>query len=150
VAHALRRGGFDPGRLAIEVTETHLMSDLGTHRGVLQSVRDLGVGIALDDFGTGYSSLAYFATLPATGIKVDKSFVAGIVDDEHARAIVNAVSTLARSFGRSVVVEGIETPEQWQQAIALGADRFQGYLFGRPGRIGTSSPELLLTASNRP
>ncbi len=143
VAQALHGTTFPPERLTIEVTETHLMSDLATHRNVLLAVRALGVGVALDDFGTGYSSLAYFATLPATSIKVDKSFVADLVANEESRAIVNAVCTLATSFGRSIVVEGIETPEQWQLAVSLGAGWFQGYLFGRPEPLHDDLPAML-------
>jgi diguanylate cyclase (GGDEF)-like protein/PAS domain S-box-containing protein len=132
VTLALSDRVFDPSRLTIELTETHLMSDLSASRIVLEALRDRGVHIALDDFGTGYSSLAYFATIPATSIKIDKSFVEHITTDEQAKRLMSSIATLAASMDRSVVVEGIETEEQRDAARALGANLLQGYLFSRP------------------
>jgi diguanylate cyclase (GGDEF)-like protein len=132
VAAALAGRRFDRARLTIEITETHLMSDLDASRQVLGALRNLGVNIALDDFGTGYSSLAYFAAIPADIIKADKSFVDDLVTDQSSRVIVQAIAALSVTFDRTLVVEGIETFEQWRIAMNLGGTLFQGYLFGRP------------------
>ena len=90
------------------------------------------MGIAIDDFGTGYSSLAYLRQLPANSIKLDRRFVRNVGVSAQDRAIVRAVTQLAEALGMMVTVEGIETAEQLSEARAAGAQRGQGYLFGRP------------------
>jgi EAL domain-containing protein (putative c-di-GMP-specific phosphodiesterase class I) len=125
--------GADPAEgLDIEITESVMMEDIDGCIDVLWRLREMGVGVALDDFGTGYSSLSYIARLPATTLKIDKSFVAAMVADAGRLAIVRAVVSLAHSLGMKVVAEGVETVEQHQQLAALGCDCCQGYYFAQP------------------
>ena len=98
----------------------------------LRSLRDFGVTIAVDDFGTGYSSLSYLNRLPIDVLKLDRSFVASLPDDPYAAGITRAIVKLAHEFGLEVVAEGIETHEQLAFLRSLGAERGQGFFFGRP------------------
>jgi EAL domain-containing protein (putative c-di-GMP-specific phosphodiesterase class I) len=91
------------------------------------------VTLSLDDFGTGYSSLSYLRRFPVDVVKVDRSFVDGLVDRPGDASIVAAVREVTRSLDLGVVAEGIETPEQLERLRALGYERGQGYLFARPG-----------------
>jgi EAL domain-containing protein (putative c-di-GMP-specific phosphodiesterase class I) len=87
---------------------------------------------SLDDFGTGYSSLSYLRRLPVQQLKIDRSFVSSVVDDEHTAAITQTIVQLGRTFGLQVVAEGVETEAQFEALCELGVDAFQGYLFARP------------------
>jgi diguanylate cyclase (GGDEF)-like protein len=129
---ALLDSGLRPGLLTIEITETALLgSDLATGRTLAQ-LSELGVQLVLDDFGTGFSSLSMLKERPIDGIKIDRSFVAGLPSDASSGAIVAAVVGMAHALGRSVTAEGIETCEQLAFLDALGCDLAQGYLLGRP------------------
>ncbi|MDZ7789588.1 MAG: bifunctional diguanylate cyclase/phosphodiesterase [Xanthomonadales bacterium] len=133
VRDSLERHGVDPGSLTLEITESLLM-DLGAGASiVLDKLRRLGVGLSLDDFGTGYSSLAYLRHLPVDTLKIDRAFIDSLDSARTDRAIVEAVISMARIFGLTVVAEGVETRAQLGVLQDLGCDRFQGYLFGRPG-----------------
>ena len=124
-------GGGDPG-IDLEITESVLMDDVeGTIRK-LAAVRELGMRIAIDDFGTGYSSLAYLARLPINDLKIDRTFIASMLDDPDAMTLVSTIVTLAHSLGLQVVAEGVETEEQERTLASLGCDQVQGYLRGRP------------------
>ena len=121
-----------PGRaLCIEVTESAVMEDRGAAVDALRQLRDLGIQVAVDDFGTGYSSLAYIQDLPVDILKIDRSFVAGIRDPDHATPIIDAIVTLARDLGLAVVAEGVETEVQQQALTAAGVGMLQGW-FGSP------------------
>jgi EAL domain-containing protein (putative c-di-GMP-specific phosphodiesterase class I) len=87
----------------------------------------------VDDFGTGFSALSYLRDLPVSGIKVDRSFTAGLGHDEQSERIVEALTGLGRGLGVDVIVEGVETEEQHGVLASIGAEHAQGYLFGRPG-----------------
>ncbi len=139
---AIRRHGLDPARLLVELTESELARDLELARMTLSDVRALGVGVAIDDFGTGYSSLAYLQDLPATVLKVDRSFVTRLAEDRRQQAIVRAVVELAGAFGQKVIVEGIETRAQADAALRLDARYGQGYRFGRPMQLGELAEHL--------
>jgi diguanylate cyclase (GGDEF)-like protein/PAS domain S-box-containing protein len=130
VRAALHRHGLRPERLSIEITESALMADPATARGILEHLRELGVQLAIDDFGTGYSSLAYLRHLPVDCLKVDRSFVAELADG-HGE-IAEAVIALARSLNLCTVAEGVETAEQAQALRSLGATYLQGFSLGRP------------------
>lgn len=121
-----------PDRLELEVTESAALSDVRRVGAVTDALRALGVSVALDDFGTGYASLAYLRRLPVDTLKIDQSFVRGMVTDAGDRAIVQAVIALAHSFGRQVVAEGVETAEHGEKLLALGATIGQGYCVARP------------------
>jgi diguanylate cyclase (GGDEF)-like protein len=121
-----------PNSLELEVTETGLMVDINTAAQHLLSLRRCGALIAIDDFGTGYSSLSYLKTLPLDKIKIDKSFVADLIDDADDASIVRAIIQLAKNLGMQVIAEGVETVEQEAYIIAHGCDEGQGYLYSKP------------------
>jgi len=118
--------------LEIEITENLLMTDISKISSMLKQISDLGVTIAIDDFGTGYSSLAYLKTLPLHTLKIDKSFVLDMNNDENDAVIVRSTIDLAHNLGFSVVAEGIENSETLDLLIILGCDGAQGYHFSRP------------------
>ena len=107
-------------------------------RRALEALRLLGVRVALDDFGLGYSSLTHLKALPVDVVKVDRSFVADLVDSTQDRAVVEAVLTLARRMGLTVIAEGVETAGQDELLREMGCPMVQGYLYGRPARPPTS------------
>ncbi|MDQ3913122.1 MAG: EAL domain-containing protein [Actinomycetota bacterium] len=128
----LEKTGLDPGSLVLELTESMIMEHAEHSIDVLGSLKDLGVLVAVDDFGTGYSSLAYLKRFPVDILKVDKSFIDGLVENVEDAAIVGAVLSLARALGMSTVAEGIETTGQLERIGALGCDVGQGYYFSEP------------------
>jgi diguanylate cyclase (GGDEF)-like protein/PAS domain S-box-containing protein len=137
VFDALDRHGLEPTRLCVEVTETTMLEraargSLLPAVSTLDELKRAGVAVAIDDFGTGYSSLAHVRELPADIIKIDRTFVSGITDDNASRGIVTAVVVLAHAIGLRVIAEGVETDEQHHALIALGSDLAQGYRYGRP------------------
>ncbi|AYC34154.1 bifunctional diguanylate cyclase/phosphodiesterase [Pseudomonas cavernae] len=121
-----------PRSLELEVTETGLMDDITTAAQHLLSLRRSGALIAIDDFGTGYSSLSYLKSLPLDKIKIDKSFVQDLLDDEDDATIVRAIIQLGKSLGMQVIAEGVETAEQEAYIIAQGCNEGQGYLYSKP------------------
>ena len=108
------------------------MEDNETTRSMLDSFRRLGVRLAIDDFGTGHSSLSYIKRFSIDTLKIDRSFVQSLPDNEEDAAICAAVIALGRSMRMCVVAEGVETPEQAQMLRDLGCDEMQGYWLGRP------------------
>ncbi|UTW06849.1 putative bifunctional diguanylate cyclase/phosphodiesterase [Pseudomonas benzenivorans] len=118
--------------LELEVTETGLMEDIHTAAQHLLSLRRSGALIAIDDFGTGYSSLSYLKSLPLDKMKIDKSFVQDLMDDEDDATIVRAIIQLGASLGMQVIAEGVETIEQENYIIAQGCHEGQGYLYSKP------------------
>lgn len=131
VAAAVEAAGFEPADVLLEVTESAVMADASTAIAVLTRLRDRGFGIAVDDFGTGHSSLAYLHQLPATVLKVDRSFVADLASDPSALAIAGSIVELARAVGLTVVAEGVETSEQADLLRTLGCDAAQGWRWSR-------------------
>jgi diguanylate cyclase (GGDEF)-like protein len=133
VEKALTDAGLPPERLVVELTESVMLSSAPGAREEITRLDDLGVRIVVDDFGTGFSALSYLRDLPVSGIKVDRSFTAGLGHDEQSERIVEALTGLGRGLGVDVIVEGVETEEQHGVLAAIGAEHAQGYLFGRPG-----------------
>ena len=145
-AHHLQRPGFAPWMaeclarhpkvpahvVEIEIPESAALYDLLAVTTTLEHVRGLGVAVSLDDFGTGYSSLTYLRRLPMDTLKIDQSFVKGMMTDPGDLAIVQGVIGLARSFGYKVIAEGVETVEQGQMLLQLGCPQAQGYCIARP------------------
>ncbi len=132
VRNALAETGLAPHRLEIEVTESLFIHNLAYASNMLAGVKELGVSVSLDDFGTGYSSLATLRAFPFDRIKIDRSFVFDMVRNSDAAAIVNSVLGLGRAMRLTVVAEGVESEEQRNLLKALGCQRIQGYLIGKP------------------
>ena len=133
VEETLARHKLPPALLCLELTESLLIDpQLDGIGSLLGRLSGLGVRVAIDDFGTGYSSLLNLKRLPVHQIKVDRSFVQGVGSDAESEAIVRATVQLARSLGKLVVAEGVETPAQHRFLRRLGCDLGQGYLYGRP------------------
>jgi diguanylate cyclase (GGDEF)-like protein len=119
-------------KLQIEVLETAALQDIAQSATIIDACRKLGVNFALDDFGTGYSSLAYLRKLSAETLKIDQSFVQGMLTDEGDRAIVQGIIALAKTFGRKTVAEGMEAAELTQMLIEIGCMYGQGYGIAHP------------------
>jgi predicted signal transduction protein with EAL and GGDEF domain len=133
VARMLDRHGVPPADLVLELTEDLFMSDLDRARAVMVDLVALGTTITVDDYGTGYSSLSYLRDLRMIGgLKIDRSFVVHVVEDDRAAAILRSTTELAGSLGLHVVAEGVETAAVRDRIAALGCTVAQGYLFGRP------------------
>jgi diguanylate cyclase (GGDEF)-like protein len=130
--------GIDPAHLELEITEGALMEKPHEAERMLAELRRRGFRIALDDFGTGYSSLGYLRRFPLDTLKIDRSFVRDIAENDDDAAIVTAVVSLARGLGIEPLAEGIETEEQRDALLDRGCDLMQGHLFGRP----MPAPEL--------
>jgi diguanylate cyclase len=132
----------DAGCLTLELTESALMADPKTSMSVLKRVADLGCRVSLDDFGTGYSSLAYLQRLPIHELKIDRSFVAAMTEDDNAAVVVRSVIKLAKSLGLTVVAEGVESEEGFAWLRSLGCDQLQGFYVGEPMPPGELLPWL--------
>ena len=132
VRDALQRSGLPPQRLEIEITESLLIENQAGTLDAINQLRAMGIRISLDDFGTGYSSLSYLNQYPFSKVKIDRSFINDIHEDMKSRSIVQAIVYMAHSLNMVVVVEGVETDEQFQFLQRIGADLAQGWLFGRP------------------
>ena len=121
-----------PQWLEMEVTESQVMKNPEQTILTLQEISRLGINISIDDFGTGYSSLSYLKRLPIDTLKIDRSFVKDIPEDEEDVAIVKAVIALARSLNLRVIAEGVETQEQKEFLVKNGCSNIQGYLYAKP------------------
>ncbi|HTV12373.1 MAG TPA: EAL domain-containing protein [Acidimicrobiales bacterium] len=121
-----------PAALVLEITESVLMDERAGAVNKLATLRSLGARLAVDDFGTGYSSLLYLRRYPLDMLKIDRSFVAGLVDNPEDATIVDAVVRLGHSFGLQTVAEGVETADQLRLLRSLGCDMGQGHFWGRP------------------
>ncbi|WP_213454194.1 putative bifunctional diguanylate cyclase/phosphodiesterase [Rhizomonospora bruguierae] len=132
VADRLARYGVPAALLQLEITEGALMADPRRVLATIARLDRIGVGIALDDFGTGYSSLQHLRRLPVTEVKVDRSFVLGMVQDADDAAIVTSTIELARALGLRVVAEGVEDEATWRRLREARCHAAQGWFFGRP------------------
>jgi EAL domain-containing protein (putative c-di-GMP-specific phosphodiesterase class I) len=144
VVETLERTGLAPDLLCVEITESALVEDAASTLSTLNQLKEIGVRLALDDFGTGYSSLTYVRRFPIDTLKIDRSFIDGIVGSTEDEAIVTAVLSMGRALGVHVVAEGVETEEQAARLRTLGCKLAQGYLFSRP--IAPNAVRALLAA----
>jgi EAL domain-containing protein (putative c-di-GMP-specific phosphodiesterase class I) len=132
ILSVLQRYRIDPARLTCEITETLAMENTAATQATFAQLGEVGVHISIDDFGTGYSSLAYLRSLPASEVKIDRSFVMDLERSADARAVVDAVVKLAHALGKRVVAEGVESLRQRRILTELRCDELQGYLFAHP------------------
>jgi len=143
VAAVLEKTSITADDLRLEVTESSLMSNPETALETMQDLKALGVGLHMDDFGTGYSSLNHLHRYPFDTLKIDRSFIQGIAEEEDSAEIVGTILDLARSLEMDVVAEGIETIEQVERLKALGCRLGQGYYFAKPMKAEAISEMLV-------
>lgn len=132
VAKILDESGLAPSQLKLEVTESTVMEHGDHSHGVLSALDALGVSLSTDDFGTGYSSLSYLQRFPFHRLKIDRSFIDKMDEDNKSKAIVKTILMLGENLGIGVVAEGIETEKQLRLLLSLGCRLGQGFLFSRP------------------
>ncbi|MGP1716752.1 MAG: sensor domain-containing protein [Methylophilus sp.] len=132
IKHLLKKTHCNPAWITLEITESLLLSDSLHIRKTLKSLDSLGFRISLDDFGTGYSALSYLNKFPVSEIKIDQSFVQGIADNNDHRLIVQAIISMAKSLGKELVAEGVETAEQAKYLLDCDCKVVQGFYFSRP------------------
>ena len=132
VADVLKKTGVKPEKIHLEVTESLLMGDIETVEEELTALSQMGVHISLDDFGTGYSSLSYLKRYNFNTLKIDRSFVRDVPEDDEDKALIEAIMAMAHSLKMSVVAEGVETEKQCLYLTDLHCDQLQGYFFSKP------------------
>jgi EAL domain-containing protein (putative c-di-GMP-specific phosphodiesterase class I) len=132
VANVLQETGLDAHSLRLDITESAAMADAERARTILIELEALGVRLSLDDFGTGYSSLSYLQRFPVDTLKIDRSFVAGMEQNDECREIIRTILNLARTLGLDVIAEGTETAAQVDYLDGLDCRFGQGYFFSRP------------------
>jgi diguanylate cyclase (GGDEF)-like protein len=136
------RANVDPGLLDLEITETHLVADIGGARSVVDNLRDQGFTIAIDDFGTGYSSMTYLHQLTVDTLKIDRVFVAGMIEDRLDRTIVELLLRLGDSLGLKVVAEGVDSEDKLALLRELRCPLAQGYYIARPMGVADATQWL--------
>ncbi|RYD49317.1 MAG: bifunctional diguanylate cyclase/phosphodiesterase [Sphingomonadales bacterium] len=146
VKRALDAHGVAGNRLTLELTESAIVADPDRIARVMTALKDMGATLAMDDFGTGYSNLAYLQKLPIDLLKIDRSFVSGMLADRDKIAIVRAILSLAQALGMQTTAEGIETNELAQTLAALGCTYGQGFLYSRA--LGRDDAYSLLVERN--
>ena len=132
VRGSLDEAGLTAASLVIEITEGAVMTNVDSIVSELLRLRQMGVHISVDDFGTGYSSLSYLKRFPIDSVKIDRSFVAGVPDDESDAAIVSTIISMAHSLKLMAVAEGVESREHLAFLRSRGCDQLQGYFFAKP------------------
>lgn len=132
ISALLKTAGMPANYLDIELTESAMMSDLANAMEILERLSTMGVRLAIDDFGTGMSSLSYLKRLPVNELKIDKSFVIDMAEDENNAVIVRSIIDLSHNIGREVVAEGVQDRDALQLLEMLGCDMAQGYFISRP------------------
>lgn len=132
MTNAVELRGIDASHVILEITEDSLIEDIQGASEVLYELRRYGFKISLDDFGTGYSSLSYLARLGIDELKIDRSFVKQMVDDQRTSTLIRTIINLKETYGINIVAEGVETVAQSEELIRLGCNVHQGYLFSRP------------------
>lgn len=132
VRRSLDEAGIQPQQLEVEITESVLIESLADSNRKLAELSALGVQLALDDFGTGYSSLTYLRNLPVKTLKIDKSFIDGMLEDKVQEGFIGSIINMAHVLGLKVVAEGVETESQLMRLMQMGCDCVQGYVFSKP------------------
>jgi diguanylate cyclase (GGDEF)-like protein/PAS domain S-box-containing protein len=142
VKEVLEETGLEPQYLKLELTETNAMENAEETIRVLMELRKIGVMVSIDDFGTGYSSLSYLKKLPVDMLKIDRSFITEIMENDDHREIVRAMINLAHTLNMRIVAEGIESQEQWDFLTTLECDVIQGYHISMPLSVRDIEPML--------
>ena len=132
IKETIKKNGASASDLIMEITESVVMTNPQRSVDVLNKLDNLGIEIALDDFGTGYSSLTYLKRLPISKLKIDKSFIMDMLEDDNDAMIVRSTIDLAHNLGMSTIAEGIEEKESMELLSILGCELGQGYFFSRP------------------
>ena len=132
VERILKKTGVKPRNIVLEITESFAINDMDRVLEIIRGIKELGPRIALDDFGTGYSSLNYIKQLPLDIIKVDKTFIDDIAEDEYAQAFIKLIVELSDTIDTSIIVEGVENENQLNILKELGVDYIQGFYYGKP------------------
>jgi EAL domain-containing protein (putative c-di-GMP-specific phosphodiesterase class I) len=148
LARALRDTGLSGDRFTLELTESAIVADPDGITGTMEALKALGTTLAMDDFGTGYSNLAYLQKLPIDILKIDRSFVTGMLADRDKVSIVRAILSLAQALGMQTTAEGVETLELGQTLAALGCTYGQGYAYARP--LEADAALAMLSAATSP
>ena len=149
VRRLLDQSNLPYDRLTLEVTESAAMTSGRASIKTLEELGSLGINVSIDDYGTGFSTLDYFKKIPATEVKVDRSFVAAIDSNASDRVMVRSTIELAHSLGRIVVAEGVETRSVLDELVTLGCDKAQGYFIGRPMKLIQISKLMMEQAKSR-
>jgi diguanylate cyclase (GGDEF)-like protein/PAS domain S-box-containing protein len=147
VLGALNSTGLEPRYLELELTESLIMQDVASSVATMKDLQSLGIQLSIDDFGTGYSSLSALKTFPVTRLKIDKSFVDGLLADDNDRAVAGAVVSLGQTLNLRVIAEGVETDAQAEFLRSINCDEMQGYLFSKP--LPAQDIEAMLRATER-
>jgi EAL domain-containing protein (putative c-di-GMP-specific phosphodiesterase class I) len=132
VASALKENGLEARYLELEVTESLIMQDVELAVATMKELQGLGVHLSIDDFGTGYSSLCALKSFPVSRLKIDKSFIDGLLANENDKAVADAVVSLGQKLDLRVIAEGVETEAQAAFLRTINCDEMQGYLFSKP------------------
>jgi EAL domain-containing protein (putative c-di-GMP-specific phosphodiesterase class I) len=146
VAALLNATGLTSSLLEIEVTEDILLHDERRVLAMFKRIQELGVRVLFDDFGTGYASLSYLKKFPLDGLKIDRSFVLGLLANAEDAAIVSSTIGLSKQLGLTVVAEGIENKATADFLVGMGCEEGQGYFFGRPMPAEEFGKKFLATA----
>ncbi len=132
VMHVLETTGLPPELLEVEITENVLFDSPSVAGGVVQALRNAGVGVALDDFGTGYSNFSRLCSLPLTSLKIDRSFVQALSFDAQKQQLLHIMIALGRTLGQTVIAEGVETWQHFEFLLNTDCEILQGFLISRP------------------
>jgi EAL domain-containing protein (putative c-di-GMP-specific phosphodiesterase class I) len=131
----IEKYGMNPSDLELEITETALIDNYKDVTEKLKILRDYGIRISMDDFGTGYSSLSYLKSLPIDTLKIDKTFVDTVLEDDNTNIIMESIMGMVKRLGLETVAEGVETQEQLDYLRSINCDNVQGFLTGRPQTV---------------
>ena len=142
--HLLDKYQVNPELIELEITESVLIDDFESVVDKLHTLKEYGIKISLDDFGTGFSSLSYLKGLPIDTLKIDKSFIDTVIDDNSTRVITESIIAMVKKLGCETVAEGVETQEQFEYLKGINCDNIQGFLLGKP--MPASEVDKLLAA----
>jgi len=145
---ALSDSGLDPEALTIEITETTLMRNVGETARRLTAIKDLGVRIAIDDFGTGYSSLAHLQRFPVDALKIDRSFIMGLQNNQEGETLIHTLVQLGKALSIETFAEGIERQQELSVLRDEHCDSGQGFLFAKPLDVADTEAFLQDWADN--